>query len=179
MDPYRLYALISLTVLLPFQCSGESFEILVNTTKVIAQLELNFLSLAIDADIIAHFNRVDFTSTKLLTLCQGFSLNSDQPEIYLRIGGTKQDNIVWKQSSVDDTTYILNSTEWDLINNLAAKLKWKLLFGLNSLQRKKDKSWDPTNAILLMRYTASKGYNINFELGNGKRSHSYPMLHTN
>lgn len=51
----------------------------------------------------------------------------------------------------------------------------KLTFGLNALSGKKpskeDKKnwkgdWDPTNAIDLMEYTISKGYNIDsYELG--------------
>ncbi|KAG5079766.1 hypothetical protein JHK86_003831 [Glycine max] len=70
----------------------------------------------------------------------------------------------------------LPKKKWDEINHFFNKTGVKLTFGLNALSGKKpskeDKKnwkgdWDPTNAIDLMEYTISKGYNIDsYELGN-------------
>lgn len=144
----------------------------VNATHKITEVELSFLSLAIDSEVIAKdFKRVHFTSPKFIALCEGlFKINTNmlEPEVYLRMGGSKGDDVIFKEKGLDveNGTYVLNHTEWDSLNMFIMKMHWKLVFGLNSLLRRKDGSWDPTNAIALLRYTQSQGYLVNYELGN-------------
>ena len=149
----------------------EGFLVEVNTTVKVAEVDTAFLSVALDSEQIANdLARVPFDSPRFVTLCKGLSqININRPMLYLRIGGSKGDDIVFKQLGLDINSekYVLNGTEWDTINNFAMKMQWKFIFGLNSLERKNDGSWDPTNFIMLMRYTSSKGYLVNYELGNG------------
>eukprot|EP00794_Sanderia_malayensis_P009600 gene9600-10587_t len=150
---------------------AKAYIFTVNTTKVVTEVELNFLSLALDSNVIAKdLAYPPFTSPKFQALCEGLAkINIDgRPHTYLRIGGSTEDDIVFKLNGLDTNSekYVLNSTEWDTINIFAMKFQWKLIFGLNSLLRRHDGSWDPINAIEFMRYTASKGYLVNYELGN-------------
>ncbi|XP_029465961.1 inactive heparanase-2 isoform X1 [Rhinatrema bivittatum] len=41
-----------------------------------------------------------------------------------------------------------------------------LIFGLNALRRKPDNSWNSSSVLSLLKYSASKKYNISWELGN-------------
>ena len=166
-----------ITVYLLVLCSLSSFNIVdgltvsVNTTVKIAEVDTTFLSVALDSDEIAKdLKQVPFSSPKFIALCEGLSkLNINRPMLYLRIGGSKGDDITFKWTGLDISSekYVMNSTEWDEINLFAMKMQWKFIFGLNALERKRDGSWDPTNFIMLMRYTSTKGYLVNYELGNG------------
>lgn len=144
----------------------------VNTTVKAAEVDTTFLSVALDsAEIAKDLKRVPFNSTKFITLCEGLSkLNINRPMLYLRVGGTNGDDIIFQWTGLDISSekYVMNCTEWDEINSFAMKMQWKFIFGLNALERNHDGSWDPTNFIMLMRYTSTKGYLVNYELGNGK-----------
>ena len=152
---------------------ASTFLVDVNTTVKVAEVDTTFLSVALDAEEIAKdLKQVPFNSPKFIALCEGLSkINFNRPMLYLRVGGTKGDDIVfdWTGLDVSSEKYVMNSTEWDQINSFAMKMQWKFIFGLNSLERKSDGSWDPTNFIMLMRYTSAKGYLVNYELGNGKK----------
>jgi len=149
---------------------ADGLTVSINTTVKIAEVDTTFLSVALDADEIAKdLKQVPFSSPKFLALCEGLSkLNINRPMLYLRIGGTKGDDIIFQWTGLDISSekYVMNSTEWDEINLFAMKMQWKFIFGLNALERKRDGSWDPTNFIMLMRYTSTKGYLVNYELGN-------------
>ncbi len=146
----------------------------VNQTKAVTETDLSFLSVALSSRKLVKYLRrgkVPFTSDKFLALCEGLSkVNINRPEIYLRMGGA--DDVIFKESGLhlSSEKYVLNHTEWDMLNDFTKKFQWKLIFGLNSLLRRHDGSWDPTNAIELMRYTKSKGYLVNYELGNGNHN---------
>eukprot|EP00079_Xenopus_tropicalis_P037350 XP_017951121.1 PREDICTED: inactive heparanase-2 [Xenopus tropicalis] len=43
-----------------------------------------------------------------------------------------------------------------------------LIFGLNALRRNSDNSWNSSSVLSLLKYSASKKYNISWELGNGE-----------
>ena len=60
-----------------------------------------------------------------------------------------------------------NTSEWDAVNVFAETVGWDFIFGLNALLRVNG-SWNSTNAEELLTYTMSKGYRVNWELGNGK-----------
>lgn len=144
----------------------------VNTTTKVAEVDTTFLSVAIGSGQIARdLKRIPFSSTRFITLCQGLSqININRPMLYLRIGGSTGDDIIFKANGLDISSeqYVLNGTEWDEINTFAMKMQWKFIFGVNSLERSRDGAWNPSNFIALLRYTASKGYLVNYELGNGK-----------
>ena len=155
----------------------------VNTTIKAAEVDTTFLSVALDSEEIAKdLKQVPFSSPKFITLCEGLSkLNINRPMLYLRVGGTKGDDIIFQWTGLDMSSekYVMNCTEWDEINSFAMKMQWKFIFGLNALERKHDGSWDPTNFIMLMRYTSTKGYLVNYELGNGKNKRLLRNLHKN
>ncbi len=152
--------------------NGELFSITIDTEHAAVEVEPSFLSIALDSHMIAKdLSPINFTSPKFLALCEGLSkINSNRPEIYLRIGGSDGDDVIFQKSGLDMNSekYVLNSTEWDQLNDFTLKMQWKMIFGLNSLLRRHDGTWDPLNAVGFMRYTASKGYLVNYELGNGK-----------
>ncbi len=154
--------------------NAKAHNFTVNLTNSVAAIEQNFLSVAMDSEVIAKDLKeqyVPFTSAKFQALCEGLSkvdMANNRPHIYLRIGGSKGDNVIFRGNGLDSNEqYVLNHTEWDRINEFAMKFQWKLVFGLNSLLRRHDGSWDPMNAIEFMRYTKGKGYLVNYELGNG------------
>ncbi|KAL1325120.1 hypothetical protein AAHE18_13G138800 [Arachis hypogaea] len=66
----------------------------------------------------------------------------------------------------------LSRKRWDEVNHFFNKTGVKFTFSLNALIEKKNSNedqlnWNPNNAIYLMKYTVSKGYNIDsYELGN-------------
>ncbi len=60
----------------------------------------------------------------------------------------------------------------DKLYNFADCAGLHLIFGLNALHRNPDNSWNASSALSLLKYSASKKYNISWELGNGE---SLPM----
>ncbi|XP_053548519.1 inactive heparanase-2 [Bombina bombina] len=51
-----------------------------------------------------------------------------------------------------------------------------LIFGLNALRRNSDNSWNSSSVLSLLKYSASKKYNISWELGN--EPNNYRMLNS-
>ena len=71
-------------------------------------------------------------------------------------------------SDVDNfTNETFSPGQWDGVNHFARMVGWEFIFGLNSLLRYPDGVWDSNNAALLMSYSNSKNYNVQWELGNG------------
>ncbi|KAJ6669177.1 hypothetical protein lerEdw1_007986 [Lerista edwardsae] len=54
----------------------------------------------------------------------------------------------------------------DKLYNFADCSGLHLIFALNALRRNPDNSWNSSNALSLLKYSASKKYNISWELGN-------------
>ncbi|XP_065860530.1 heparanase-like protein 1 [Euphorbia lathyris] len=112
----------------------------------------------------------------------------------LRVGGSLQDQVLYKvgNNSIKKfphfkrrdkngfmfgfTRGTLTMDRWDQLNTFFNQTGAKITFSLNALygkRKSKDDSilwvgrWNPNNARDLMRYTISKGYNIDsYELGN-------------
>ncbi len=63
----------------------------------------------------------------------------------------------------------MNTSQWDAVNLFAEAVGWDFVFGLNLLlgYLVHNGAWDSSNAEELMDYTLSKGYRVNWELGNG------------
>ena len=63
---------------------------------------------------------------------------------------------------------VSTALDWDLLNKFTSEVGWDLIFDLNVLLREGGR-WNPSNAIELLKYTITRGYNVSvFELGNGK-----------
>nr|7RG8_A Chain A, Heparanase 50 kDa subunit [Homo sapiens]8E07_A Chain A, Heparanase 50 kDa subunit [Homo sapiens]8E08_A Chain A, Heparanase 50 kDa subunit [Homo sapiens] len=67
-----------------------------------------------------------------------------------------------------NSTYSRSSV--DVLYTFAKCSGLDLIFGLNALLRTSDGQWNSSNAQLLLDYCASKGYNIDWELGNEPNS---------
>ena len=70
------------------------------------------------------------------------------------------------------TNHTMTTAQWDAVNEFVRTVGWEFIFGLNSLLRNPYPVgvWDSTNAAQLMSYSTSKGYTVNWELGNGQLS---------
>ncbi|KAL1320518.1 hypothetical protein AAHE18_14G061500 [Arachis hypogaea] len=108
----------------------------------------------------------------------------------IRLGGSLQDQIIYQfgkqkhcptMRKKDNGLFgfsvgCLPRKRWDEVNHFFNKTGVKFTFGLNALIGKKNSKedqlnwkgdWNPNNAISLMKYTVSKGYNIDsYEFGN-------------
>ncbi|XP_031143738.2 heparanase [Sander lucioperca] len=59
----------------------------------------------------------------------------------------------------------------DLLHSFSSCSGMDLIFGLNALLRNADNSWNSSNARSLLQYCESRGYRINWELGNEPNSY--------
>ena len=68
-----------------------------------------------------------------------------------------------------DSNFTMTPQQWDEVNDFVQTVGWDFIFGLNGLLRTPypNGSWDSDNARTLLSYTASKGYTVQWELGNG------------
>ena len=143
-----------------------------------------FLSVTIDSYALeSNWYGIDLKSLQLISMGKALA------PAMLRIGGTAQDFLLFSDNNTEehsfpkidyDTYYshklrledmqnfTMSSSQWDAINEFVLATGWDFIFGLNVFLRKPDGSWDSTNAEKLMKYTISKGYQVNWELGNGK-----------
>ncbi|XP_050981313.1 inactive heparanase-2 [Labeo rohita] len=65
----------------------------------------------------------------------------------------------------------LTARSLDKLYNFADCAGLHLIFGLNALHRNPDNSWNASSALSLLKYSASKKYNISWELGNEPNSY--------
>ena len=144
-----------------------------------------FLSVTLDASaIVDNWKLLNFTSPRVINMAKAL-----YPAM-LRVGGTNGDFIIFGTDSeghqCDDTTstnkpptecelqsqfsnFTMNVSQWDAVNEFVRAVGWDFIFGLDLLLRKPwpNGFWDSSNAEQLLTYTTSKGYNVNWELGNG------------
>ena len=59
--------------------------------------------------------------------------------------------------------------QWDEVNKFVETVSWDFVFGLNALLRTPypNGSWDSDNARMLLSYSTSRNYTVQWELGNG------------
>ncbi|XP_048250306.1 heparanase-like isoform X2 [Haliotis rufescens] len=154
-------------------------EVNVDFNRVLQVIDDKFVAVTLDSHLIQEgWQKFDFGSEKLVNLAHGLA------PCYLRLGGTAADlltfdpqktapNKPWSAQQYQEfllkkhyKNFTMSATDWDLINKFSAAVGWELIFDLNVLIRDQG-SWDPTNAMLLMNYTKSRGYKLaGFELGN-------------
>ena len=145
----------------------EENNIKVNLTSYVYKVSDQFLSVTIDAgNIKGNWEVINFTAPRIINMAKALA------PAMVRVGGTYQDFLIF----VEETTklnqvsnFTMNTTQWDAVNMFVEAVGWDFIFGLNALLRANDGSWDSTNAEELMTYTTSKGYKVNWELGNGRR----------
>ena len=140
--------------------------IMVNLTDHVYEVSDQFLSVTIDAGSIRHnWNTIDFTATRIINMAKVLA------PAMLRVGGTSQDFLLFEETTKEqiinlDSNFIMNASQWDAVNVFVEAVGWDFIFGLNVLLRVNG-SWNSTNAEELLTYTTSKGYKVNWELGNG------------
>nr|XP_016847648.1 PREDICTED: inactive heparanase-2 isoform X2 [Anolis carolinensis] len=71
-----------------------------------------------------------------------------------------------EQFSNTYTNLTLTARSLDKLYNFADCSGLHLIFALNGLRRNPNNSWNSSNALSLLKYSASKKYNISWELGN-------------
>uniref|UniRef100_A0A4W3JI07 Heparanase n=1 Tax=Callorhinchus milii TaxID=7868 RepID=A0A4W3JI07_CALMI len=95
---------------------------------------------------------------------------SFEDEEYLKYVLTSQEPFVLREQFQNDFKNItISGRSIDILHSFANCSGLHLIFGLNALLRKKH-AWDSSNAQELLKYCASKQYNVSWELGNEPNS---------
>ena len=143
----------------------EENTIMVNLTGYVYEVSDQFLSVTIDAgNIHDNWDVINFTAPRIINMAKALA------PAMLRVGGTSGDFIIFEETTKlnsKESNFTMNTTQWDAVNMFVEAVGWDFIFGLNVLLRKNG-SWNGTNAEELLTYTTSKGYKVNWELGNGK-----------
>jgi len=142
---------------------------MVNLTDHVYEVSDQFLSVTIDAgNIKSNWDTINFTATRIINMAKALA------PAMLRVGGTSQDFILFEEKTKEkeilanlDSDFTMNTSQWDAVNVFVEAAGWDFIFGLNVLLRVNG-SWNSANAEELLTYTTSKGYKVNWELGNGK-----------
>ena len=144
----------------------EENTIMIDLTSYVYEVSDQFLSVTIGAEAIKHnWRRINFTAPRVINMAKALA------PAMLRVGGTSEDALIFEETTELDgkeSNFTMNTTEWDAVNMFVEAVGWDIIFGLNVLLRKNG-SWDSANAEELLTYTTSKGYKVNWELGNGRR----------
>ncbi|XP_049711642.1 inactive heparanase-2 isoform X2 [Elephas maximus indicus] len=80
-----------------------------------------------------------------------------------------------EQFSNTYSNLILTARSLDKLYNFADCSGLHLIFALNALRRNPNNSWNSSSALSLLKYSASKKYNISWELGN--EPNNYRTMH--
>ncbi len=143
----------------------------INLTAALHEVSNQFLSVTIgDGAIQRNWFSTKFTLPRVINLAKGLS------PAMLRVGGTSEDFLLFQSSEgtyrrgkEHESNFTMSPAQWDAVNEFVKAVEWDLIFGLNLLLRHNwpNGSWDSSNAEDLFDYTLSKGYVVNWELGNG------------
>jgi heparanase 1 len=156
----------------------------------IAEVSDRYLSFAVDTSQVVggkwwnpQANRVEWRSGTV----RASTFDFDRPRLdlltralapaYLRVGGSEADKVYYDLDTADEAQLAvppgyessLTRGQWDAIHAFARRNDLRVVFALNAGPgaRKRDGSWDTTNAAALMAYTARNGYTVDvWELGN-------------
>ena len=164
--------------------------LLQDPTSVLVQLDTplhdvseQFLSVTLDSCAVQYnWSFIDFAAQRIVNMARGLA------PAMLRVGGTHQGFLVFEPEGVfshelhqnqptevncyprreDRVQFPMTTVHYDAVNQFVRKAGWELVFGLNSLLRDDRGEWKSLNAEKLLRYSASKGYSVNWQLGNGQ-----------
>ena len=134
------------------------------TTAPFSLVDPQFLSVTIDAgDIGRNWAGITFTAQRIINMARALV------PAMLRVGGTAEDFVLFNTSTLKDSNITMTLQQWDAVNKFVEIVGWDFIFGLNAFLRTPypDGIWDSNNARLLMSYSNSKNYTVQWELGNG------------
>ncbi|XP_052569433.1 inactive heparanase-2 [Peromyscus eremicus] len=104
---------------------------------------------------------------------------AQHPDIMLELQREKaaqmQLVLLKEQFSNTYSNLILTARSLDKLYNFADCSGLHLIFALNALRRNPNNSWNSSSALSLLKYSASKKYNISWELGN--EPNNYRSMH--
>ncbi|XP_008830171.1 inactive heparanase-2 isoform X1 [Nannospalax galili] len=104
---------------------------------------------------------------------------AQHPDIMLELQREKaaQMHLVLLKEQFSNTysNLILTARSLDKLYNFADCSGLHLIFALNALRRNPNNSWNSSSALSLLKYSASKKYNISWELGN--EPNNYRSMH--
>ncbi|XP_021007448.1 inactive heparanase-2 isoform X1 [Mus caroli] len=104
---------------------------------------------------------------------------AQHPDIMLELQREKaaQMHLVLLKEQYSNTysNLILTARSLDKLYNFADCSGLHLIFALNALRRNPNNSWNSSSALSLLKYSASKKYNISWELGN--EPNDYRSIH--
>ncbi|KAL2083119.1 hypothetical protein ACEWY4_020892 [Coilia grayii] len=80
--------------------------------------------------------------------------------------------MLWRCGQCWKSALRLQQASLDKLYNFADCAGLQLLYSLNALQRNSDTCWNSSNALSLLKYSASKKYNMSWELGNEPNGYS-------
>ncbi|KAK3595333.1 hypothetical protein CHS0354_004488 [Potamilus streckersoni] len=187
---FKIYFLIVLVVQCCFvseteplssSTSSSPCRIKVDFEKAVHVIGDRFVGVTFDTGLVEnHWQTFNPRSKSVQTLAKALSPS------YLRVGGTPADFLIfqdgeksaWQNLSFakqNHTEFNMSAQFFDELYDFAVAVNWDLIFDLNSLLRKEDGSWDPTNAMKLFQYASKKNYTISgWELGN--EPDQYPRM---
>ncbi|NXT36925.1 HPSE2 protein, partial [Pelecanoides urinatrix] len=118
-----------------------------------------------DPGVVPHIVRSDIALDKQ----KGCKI-AQHPDIMLELQREKaaQMHLVLLKEQFSNTysNLTLTARSLDKLYNFADCSGLHLIFALNALRRNPNNSWNSSNALSLLKYSASKKYNISWELGN-------------
>ncbi|KAG6404064.1 hypothetical protein SASPL_136301 [Salvia splendens] len=170
-------------------------RIIIDTSSTVANTDANYICATIDwwPKDKCEYNRCPWGSSSVLNLNLSHPslINAIQAfkNLRIRVGGSLQDQVVYEVGNLSSSCLpftkqkgglfgfskgCLSVRRWDELNQFFKKTGVVLTFGLNALygryQLRKGVwggDWDPSNAHDFIRYTISKGYNVDsWEFGN-------------
>lgn len=178
-------------------CCAEEVKLRVRGATSIAKTDENFICATLDwwPDTKCNYNQCPWGKAGILNLDLKNKILANAIKAFsplrIRIGGSLQDQVVYDVGTSspkcphfkrrDDELFgfskgCLPMDRWNLINKFFNETGAKITFGLNALVGRRKAGggdslmvgkWNPKNAHDLIRYTASKGYQIDsYELGN-------------
>ncbi|XP_043725007.1 heparanase-like protein 1 [Telopea speciosissima] len=169
--------------------------IVVKGTTTIAETSNNFICATIDwwPPEKCNYQQCPWDESSVLNLDLSHPLLTKAIQAFktlrIRIGGSLQDQVVYDVGNLNSSCTpfrkmsgglfgfskgCLPMARWDELNNLFSKTGVFVTFGLNALYGRHNTqngawlgAWDPTNARDFIKYTISKGYQIDsWEFGN-------------
>lgn len=143
-------------------------QIILSTENPCHEVDKDFLSVTMDTSAVQqNFSHFNLASHDLITLAQSLA------PVMIRVGGTSADYLIFNDNlkekpQLKRTDYVMIPEQFDALMNFADNAGWKMIFGLNLKLRFPNNQWDFSNAELLIDYCIKKGYQVAWELGNGK-----------
>ncbi|XP_046326167.1 hyaluronoglucuronidase-like isoform X2 [Haliotis rufescens] len=174
MSVLPVFAVLCIYCLQQVTLQTPQVSIKVDVEKVIQDIDEDvFMGVTLDCYLMQdNWEGFDFRNGRMLNLAKGIGPS------FLRIGGTACDSLTFDPNRLGKkhvsklvrppftTNFTMTAEDWDNFNMFVKKVGWKMIFGINAKKRD-GAEWDPLNALVLLKYTADKGYPIyGFELGN-------------